>query len=195
MLIVAIPKSASSSLLETLGKLHKLPTKQDNSLVRNLPISNEFEFIHKYHGCMREIDVKFVNRWTGNDGFFKNHVLPTKNNLELLKGKKKVVLLRSVEDVILAYMRERDKFNDKYRRKEFKACKSEIQWLNMAKEIGLFSDLVKFNEFWKSDNSDKLIIQYHSLIKNPQNVINDVEEYFGLTKSKNVKLSRKRYTR
>jgi hypothetical protein len=195
MLIIAIPKSASTSLMDTLGKLHKKPAYQKSKLVERHPVSTEFKFIHKYHRDMKEIDENLVKKWESDKDFYKQHILPTINNMELLKNTKKIILLRSADNVIYGYKRERDKFSDKYRRREFKFCKSDEQWLKKAKEIGLYDDLIKFNELWEKNDSDKLIVYYDDLIKEPKKEINRIEEYLGLPVSNNVKLSRMRYTR
>jgi hypothetical protein len=195
MLIIAIPKSASTSLMDTLGRLHKKPAEQKTDLIANNPISDEFKFIHKYHRDMRELNIDIIKKLSNKNSLYKQHILPTKNNMELLKNTKKIILLRKTKEVIIGYKREFNKTNDAYNRKDFRVCNTDKDWIDKAKKIGLFDDLFNFNQRWKKDDSDKLIIYYDDLIKNPKKEINKIEKYFGLPQSKKVVLSKKRYTR
>jgi len=195
MLICAIPKSSSTSMMQTLGELHGLSFDQDNNNVRFLPKSEEFMFVHRYHGCMRELNVEFVDKWTNGNMIWKNHVLPTKNNLALLDDKKKVILLRrDIMQIILAYKRA-EHTNIHRRRREFRGCRTDQEWINRAIEIGLYSDLVKFNDKWLSHEGDKLVVYYEDVMDDQQREVNRIEGYFGLSISDNVEYAKRRWSR
>lgn len=196
MLIVAIPKSASTSLQKTLEKLHRIDSFQDNSIRIN-PVPQESNAIHKYHPDMRELTPKEVELFNRDDFFYKQHVFPSKNNMLLLRNIKKVILLRNTVEVIQAYRRGAlakshvllENFS-----KEF----DEMTWINRAKELGLYQDLELFNKRWRSFSQDKntLIVSYKELVASPNREINKIEDFFGIKRTaKKIELVKKRYSR
>lgn len=105
MLIVAIPKSASTYLMKTFGKVKKIPAKQEFGLTENYEIPESFTCLAKNHSDIVQINSKLVNRWDNVNCVYKQHTPPTENNLSHLKNVKKIVLLRTPEQVLLAYRR------------------------------------------------------------------------------------------
>ncbi len=80
MLIIAIPKSASTSLMVTLGELHKISSTQDFSIKSNeLPKGSNI--IHTVHSDIREITQENVNKFNQRNMFYKQHIFPSDNNL------------------------------------------------------------------------------------------------------------------
>lgn len=190
-----MPKTSSTSLMETMGRLHNLPYIQDNDHVRHLPISTEFRFIHRYHGCMREMTKDFFDKWTEDDIVHKNHILPTINNLNLLKDKKKVVLLRSdIDQAVLAYKRAQQKKIHAPRR-EFRVCKTDDDWLSRAIEVGMYGDLENFRDRWEEDDGERFLLYYEEVVSDPKFWINEVEKYFGLSVSDSVVYAKRRWSR
>ena len=88
MLIIAIPKSASTSLLRTLGINHSLPFTQDFKLNEEYTVPTSYEFLGKLHSDCINIDQALVKKWTNSKGFYKQHIPPTQNNLKQLRDKK-----------------------------------------------------------------------------------------------------------
>lgn len=195
MLIIAIPKSASTSLLKTLGKIHKLETTQSNEFKEN-PVPESTEILHKYHTDVREVSQENVLDFQSKSIIYKQHIYPSKNNLAQLASTKKIILLRNTKDVILAYKRGIEKkVHNKV--EGFSENMEEDEWLECAKGIGLSSDLNSFYTIWKNiDDELTLVVHYEELIKNTSKEINRIENFLGLKRTKKkIKLSKKRYTR
>lgn len=194
MLIIAIPKSASTSLLKTLGKLHKIPVEQ-SSFPQN-PIPKEYKLIWRYHGDFRNIDDEKVGIFENERKFFKQHIPPTENNIRLLKHVKKVILLRKPEEIIKAYYRAEKKKIHKPRL-EFNKLKNESDWLILAKKNGLYEDLKKYYDNWKVHNDEySILFNYEEIINDPKDVINRIERFFNLPITEgNFKLAKERYSR
>lgn len=107
MLIVAIPKSASTSLLATLSNVHGLPAEQLFQLKTSVP--RELRLLHKYHSDMRELGDAEIQSLTRPNRIHKQHIPPTVNNLNRLSGVRKVLLLRTPKGVVEAYHRAETK--------------------------------------------------------------------------------------
>lgn len=194
MLIIAIPKSASTSIMKTLGKIHRIKAIQDFSFADN-PIPDNVNILNKYHSDIREITSKEVSKFSSSKILYKQHIFPTSNNLKLLQSIKKVILLRDTIEIILAY--RRGAYKKVHTLEEFSLKSDQNKWIERAKEIGLYSDLEYFNRKWK-ENSDHntLFIEYSDLIETPHTVLNKVEEFFNLPVTRNsFTLSKARYSR
>jgi hypothetical protein len=198
MLIVAIPKSASTSLMRTLGNLHNIPAVQ--IFPKN---SKEFPYpstkiLHLYHSDMREITDDFATKIASSKEIFKQHIPPTTDNLGLLSNVKKVILLRNPEQIIEAYYRaEITKIHKP--RQEFKDCKTLKDWKETARKNGLLNDLVWFHDTWieesKRNSEINLVIKYSELLHNTKETINLVEQHFELPIADKVSLAKERYSR
>lgn len=193
MLIIAIPKSASTSLLDTLGKQHKL--KNNQLFFKDFPIPSEYKILGKYHSDIREFDASTIQLFYDPKIIYKQHIPPTENNLKFLENRKKVILLRDPKEIIEGYWRaEKKKIHEP--RKEFSGVNSKDEWHNRAAEIGLIDEINNFYTSWSNRRDDfTLQITYEELIKNPIRVINEIESFFLLPLSKNITLSKKRYSR
>lgn len=196
MLIIAIPKSASTSLLRTLGSQHNIPSTQEFDLKKKHPIPNTFTQIAKLHSDCVIISNHLVNKWTRDNKFYKQHIPPTDENLLLLSGKKKVILLREPKEIILAYRRGQlsgvhSKING------FEGCHTEAEWLSRALENGIFQELSLFYDKWRTQkNMQSLIIHYVDLINDPTKVINDISEFYSLRADFiDISLEKSRYSK
>ena len=196
MLIIAIPKSASTSLMKTLGQLHQLPAQQEYQL-DTLAAPAGSRVLHQYHSDMGELTLAEVDKWTAADQIFKQHVFPSPNNLALLRDHPKVVLLRDPEEIALAYRRGAHKrvhplLNG------FTLEMSETEWLAQARRIGLLADLDAFTERWLEHSlPDKtLFLRYEDYVANPKASINAAERVFGLPiTQESVTAAKARYSR
>ena len=197
MLIIAIPKSASTSLMDTLGKIHKILAQQ--LFIKELPIPKELSILYKLHSDMREYSKKEIDIFTQNNKIYKQHIPPTKNNLLLLRDKKKVILLRNCDEIISAYWRaEISGIHSNFRKKFNLKVSSKEEWFEQSKKSGLYNDLKFFYKGWikESNNLNCLIVTYNQLINDPKKVINKIERFFDLHISKDfIELSKKRYSR
>jgi len=196
MLIVSIPKSASTSLLDTFGKLHALPSQQ--LTFKHYEKSDLFPLLGKYHPDAKLLGSSELHEFALDDKLYKQHVLPTADNLSLLKNIKKVVLLRNPYDIVLAYRRAELK-SIHGKKSEFEGKVTEGEWLQAAENNGLLNELKKFNNKWIKEaekNSDVLIIHYRELTKDTHKVINKMEAFYNLpVTTKKIALSKKRYSR
>lgn len=197
MLVVAIPKSASTSLMDTLGKLHDLPARQ--VFFRDHPMPAGMSLLPKYHSDIREFTPNEIQRFMDSSAVYKQHIPPTANNLSLLKGHKKVVLLRPPMEIVEAYWRaEKKRLHEP--RAEFEGAGTIEAWNARAGENGLLSDLALFHDGWtreaQSETECVLTVAYAELIGDAASVINRVERFFGLPETNGtIELSKKRYSR
>lgn len=179
MLIIAIPKSASTSLLMTLKKYHKIDATQ--TFYKDFPKPTNTKFIHQLHSDIRTLTDEQVALFQDPNHFYKQHIFPSKENLDLFSDVKKVILLRDPIDILGAYRRGAKKgvhnlipgFDQNWNKE---------QWLQKAKEVGLWDDLVNFSTKWK-ENSNKentLFINYSEYVDDPTATLNKVEKFFGL---------------
>ena len=194
MLIIALPKTASTSLINTLKKL-KYNAKTKTGLVHTHNIPNEFTNFSSMHSDMVEIDKILIDTFTNSQNFFyKQHIPPTKNNISLLKNKKVVLLLlskeKNVDDIVLSYWRHMKKHND-IGEKKIIGDLNEQEWLIKTKKTNLYNEIYNFNKFWLDNSKNKLVIYKKDLIKDPTTNINMILNYFGKSKiEKNIVLEK-----
>lgn len=194
MLIIAIPKSASTALIKTIGKLHGLATEQ--TFFGDSPIPRSYRILWYFHSDMRELSVQQAKSFSDKRCFFKQHVPPTKNNISLLSNAQKVILLRSPEDVIAAYWRG-TKTGVHDRLEGFEGLQTLGQWMSKAIDTGLLSDLEHFYTTWKNQESETtLIIMYEELMNDPTWVVRRIESFFNLPDTEGrIELVKARYSR
>lgn len=196
MLIVAIPKSASTSLAATLSDLHKVPFIQQKLF--DFPCPSSTKLIHSWHSDMRELSEEFVENLSSKSKIWKQHIPPTPNNIRLLAQHKKIVLLRNPKDIVAAYYRAEIK-GIHAPRSEFLSCHSSLDWLNVSHDNGLYNDLNWFYENWEeevnSNPDNNLLIDYSTLLNDAQSTINSIENFLELPLSDNVSLLKRRYSR
>jgi hypothetical protein len=197
VLIVTIPKSAGTSLLDTLGRLHpQIPARQTFDASR--PVPDRFAMIARYHSDVREYDAARIADFCAADRLFKQHIPPTPGNLGLLRGRPVVVLLRDVAAVVEAYRRA-DERGIHTARPEFRGVVGTAGWAARAAEIGLTAQLRDFDTGWRTaaDASAQILcVQTADLLADPTAVVRRIEAHLGLPVSRGpVELSRKRYSR
>ena len=180
MIIIAIPKSASTSLMLTLGKYHRMKAKQDFSFSEN-QIPEKCEILYRLHSDVRELRDRDVTRLAVPNRVYKQHIYPSPNNIAKLSKVKKVVLLRPADEIIPAYKRGAIKL-DYSLLPGYDLDMSDQQWLEKSKTDGLFSDLLYFNNGWKEKAQPDytLFVDYQDYLHKPQEVTNKIEEFFGL---------------
>ena len=200
MLIIAIPKSCSTSLMETLGRLHDLPAEQINLLpIEKPPL---YRLLSEIHYDQADLTTDLVEAFMSRGRLYKQHVLPTSNNLRLLHGLRKVVLLRQPKDVVASYRRavmagmvlDPNKGPGRVRQL-MGGHRTEGDWLERSREIGLLDELTRFFDGWAKNDDDQLVVHYDDLLRSPGAIVNQIEDYFELQRSHDVSLSKKRYSR
>lgn len=181
MLLIAQPKSASTSLLFTLGKIAKLKVVQGSGSRADRKCEG-FEEIQKCHSIMGEKNYLFLNN-IANDRtkIYREHILPMIKHMEDLKEIKNpfIVLLRNPGDSFDSYCRMFDKNGNK--------------WTNRKR---LLEDLKIFHfNYLKISCSIKnmMIIFYRDLILNYNDVMKDILNKLGL-KGRIIPLQKIKYT-
>ncbi len=193
MLLVAIPKSASTSLMTTLGRIHDLPSEQVElrDLVRPPGIRN----LHRHHPDIVELDGPTVERLVGPGHLYKQHIPPTANNVARLADHRIVVLLRDPDVVVDAYLRAFKSFAMKPVGVD-RTIDME-SWRSHAEQVGLRDDVDFFHRGWRAAaaRGNVLLVEFDDLTAEPKRVLNDIERHLGLTVTgSEVELSRQRYT-
>jgi hypothetical protein len=193
MLIVAIPKSASTSLMATLGQVYQRPATQD--FFGDQAIPEGYPVLCRYHADTRLITDEQVRHWGGTDAFYKQHIIPVEPNREKLRSTRIVLLLRDPEEIILAYRRaELAELHPK--RLEFAGCSTEREWLDQASRCGLLQELHDWTRTWLDDPGEKLIIRHGELTADTNKVLDAIVDFWGLPRIQGtVELARERYTR
>lgn len=201
MLIVAMPKSGSTALVETIAELHqKNDASQvwlDNFYTKDRFIVPEaFPRMQRMHQQVVEYTEDEIDELVlDTQNFYKIHIPPTSTHLEYLKDKKYVVLLRKPEDVIAAYYRGDKSGVHPVRSIDFLCCFSEKSWKRRAKKNGYFAELEYFNTMWEAQNH-ACVVYYEELVKDPTACIQKIEAYFGLPVSEDhIQLKKARYSR
>lgn len=192
MLIIAIPKSASTSLLYTLGKMYQRPSTQlEFPDHQPCPESRQ---LHHYHPDIVNFTGVDMRNFSSSVHFYKQHILPTAHNLQLLRHLPKVILLRQPEEVVLAYRRAELQGHHQPKA-AFMNCKTDNEWLEAAAANGLLDDLRYFYDGWSLEKN-ALLLNYEDLLQHTSASIRKIEHYWRLPAfTGEISLSKKRYTR
>lgn len=87
MLIVAIPKSTSTALKRTLCCSHGL---KEGTVLTHYERIEKGNIVELGHGSMQNIKQKDVEKFKDGETLYKEHIFPTKMNIEMLKTKRKL---------------------------------------------------------------------------------------------------------
>lgn len=199
MLIVSIPKSGSTSLMETLGKAHKLEYKQLNYRDLNLggqPIDSNVLPLRQFHGDLSDIDeCHLATMADSRTTIYKQHITPSKHNLEILREKKIVVLLRDCSEIVDSYYRGFGK-NIHNMPEAFEKNGTPDEWRHFSEQHGLYASLQWWSSNWKSmKNPNWLIIEFNEITREPAQSIKKIENHFQLDFSETKKLVKARYSK
>lgn len=150
MLIIAQPKSASTSLLKTLALILKLKYKNGISRTTKDKLCEGFEELQKYHSTTHQRSFKFLKDWiTCKTIIYKDHILPTKNHIAYINkiNYPIVILIRNPEDSLNNYKRLLENYhNGKLSKAEIKELQLErLDKIDMNK---LYLDILKFHHDW-----------------------------------------------
>lgn len=108
MLLIAQPKSASTSLMWTLAHILKIAHKNGQNRRKGDKPCEEFQELQKYHGTMVKRNYNFLYDYICKPKvLYKEHILPTKRHLEIIDDVKKpvIVLIRNEDNTIESYKR------------------------------------------------------------------------------------------
>jgi hypothetical protein len=198
-LIVAIPKSASSALVETLAATHALSVDtrriRDEVLLRR-PIAPGYWHAAQFHRRdFVELDERVAGVLAARDRLAKFHFPPTPRNQAVLQRVPKVILLRDAEEIVSAYRRGEETGAWPTKSYEFAFCFSERGWQQRGRATGLSDELRRFAEGWRAHDGDKLVLESSELIAEPARSLARVEAYLGLPPSGLSALRHERFSR
>ena len=183
MLLIAQPKSASTSLTKTLSQLMKVHDSLGVAKNKNNVNCEEFQEIQKFHNNMIKRNDQFIKTvMKSKVTLFKEHLLPTKEHLELLNKYKQniVILLREPEHSLDSYIR----FFKKNKRKSY----NEEKILN---DLRLFHDRYMW---WASNKRYAIVIYYKDLINNYNNTMKKILKHYKCDIKKTIPLKKLKYT-
>ncbi len=192
MLIVATPKSASSSLLSTLASNSSMLCQQ--IFFPNLPQPDDYKILSSYHSDIRCYPDAVIQIFASPGAIYKQHIPPTPSHLEAIGGFPVVVLQRSTREIVEAYFRA-EVAGIHPPRPDLAGVKSIDSWNRRADDIGLTNEIESFNHGWKQFEGNKIVIHKDDLVQDPLNTINRIQKFWGLSLSSSVKLKKTRYSR
>lgn len=179
MLIIAQPKSGSTSLLDTLHEITGWPrpwklSGRDKRKVWDLP-----------HISMVNYSYKEMNKMANDEAIYKRHIPPTQNNVSAIKnGVKCVVLLRNPDRSLEAYERHKNPHG---------MDEGKI-WNESAKQTKLVL-LNRFNQTWKRVTLKNVFhLEFKDLIVNPTENINKILEFYNLPIVENIDFKKARFS-
>jgi hypothetical protein len=175
MLIIAQPKSASTSLMVTLAKILKVGFSPVGT---NKNRSEKFKILASCYRNMRVRPKLFFKQLIDGEKVFKDHTLPLEEHIEYIKeiGKPVILLLRKPGDCFDCHIRLFDANNNqKTDRKELK------------------KDIKKYYDDWsKVDDDIFLKIYYKDLVIDYYNTMKKILDHLGQPEI--IPLEKRRYT-
>lgn len=176
MLIAAMPKTASTSLIYSLQNITKKAIKPYVEKEGFVKYSQEFKELAKYHKSMYCKSYEwFLEMAKDKETIYREHVLPEDKGFDFLRGTK--------ERVVVLYRNPYHVF-DNYRR----LSKPEYTKKLLA-ELCIMRD--RYIEL-KSDN--KLYLSYRDLVKHPEEALKSIIDFWGLEIKDKMILQKKKYT-
>lgn len=182
MLLIAQPKSASTSLANTIsliGNLHcKLGIKKDSIDVA----SEGFGEIQKYHDNMIERSPVFIKQTIcGKKTIFKEHLLPTDRHLRIIEkfNTRFIILLRDVDHSYDSYKRLFEKNNKDFDKKQ------------------LYQDILDFHNrwmWWDSRQKNSKIVYYEDLILSYNATMKKILSWYKIKYKKIIPMLKCKYT-
>lgn len=198
MLIVAMPKTASTSVMVTLGRLAGLPSTQ--LMFPAEPWPRGWFVVPRFHRDMRELNAERASAFRSSDHIYKQHVIPTSNNLEHLAGIPVVLLTRDPRDIVGAYRRVVElkgggEGAGRVMRHEFDGLETADEWERRADEMGLLDELNRFRDIWL-EQPGTLAVSFEELTGDPTNAVRKMQAHLGLDVTRDsIELEKMRWSR
>lgn len=184
MLLIAQPKSASTSLMWSLSEILKVPLKNGHNRCSEDKDCEGYKQLQIYHGTMVKRCREYLRWYIKKDIIYKEHILPTQEHLKYIEdiGEPVVVLLRNPAECIASYKRVLSVIPDK-----------KIDFEEMEKELQLFYD--KYMQL--TNNPLYMIITYKDIVEDFIETIKKVIVHYKRDVPINVdqyRLQRRNYT-
>jgi hypothetical protein len=186
MLLIGQPKSASTSLMQTIAKMANVTPKNGQNKKNGDVKCKGFEEIQKYHGTTVQRSKQFLEAHIMNRTWlYKEHILPTNRHLKILNeiNENIVVLLREPKGILNSYKRVFSVLPE---------VNNKINWNNLYKEIEHF-----YNTYRNLKNEKYLIVYFKDIVLNFHEEIKKIFKHYKLELPKNYKkfqLAKRNYT-
>lgn len=197
MLIVAIPKSGSSSLIKSLCDQHKIEdgtARLRSKYQRVKDRVKAYYRLSKWHSEIVDLPEGWASETQSKTSLFKHHFPPTEHNQKILKAQKIVILLRDPIDVVKSHFKGDQSGVFPLQSEDFLLCLNEESWIKKAEDIGLLQELQLFYDGWKDYQGEALILYYDDLVQSPLETCNKIEEFWDLKISSSVDFAREKYS-
>ena len=183
-MIIALPKSASTSLMRSIAKALKIKDQNGISRVKDNPElrCDDFSEMQKFYGTTSKRTLEFLRLWIGRrDVIYKEHLLPTKEHIEYVRkiSKPVIILTRFPTDSIDNHKRTVQAYHDgKLTAKEKRGLViEEMILLDMDK---LQADFEAFNDGWiNAKLPNALYITFEELVLYPHVTLKKVLNHLG----------------
>ncbi len=202
MLLIATPKSASTSLMRTLAERLRLEAYMGaegvgRETIQSLEPSPGFPHLHTFHGSdFKELSQDVARFMAGRGCVYKVHAAPTPRNRRLLADAPKVLLHREPREIVTAWRRAVIQ-GIHHRLRPFEELQTEVEWLARAEAIGVIGkdgELERFRDGWLEE--DVLEIRFSDLVADPDRTVRAIERHWGFqSPAAPVTLAREKYTR
>lgn len=181
MLLIAQPKSASTSLMRTIAEMAGIGYQNGkNRIVGDIKCEG-FTQTQKYHGTTVRRSQDYLQFHINNrKSVYKEHILPTEHHIDILRKVKGnfVVLIRDPDEVIDAYKRI------------FEVIKLDINMEMLYNESRDF-----YYSYVNYGKNNGLVIEYKNLVLDFEKVIEQIFEHYNLEiKTRLTKLLKYNYT-
>ena len=197
VLIIAMPKSASSSLARTLARHHGLDERNDDINAEHPP-----QFLDR-HLLLQELhpfpDVPSEELRTivaDGSALRKLHLFPTPGVQSAIADGRTVVLLREPMAVVDAEFRA--VVNGIHRRTPSMPRTTSIaRWRTVAVEKGLLDSLEELRESWRalaSGHPGVLLLDFREVMSDPSEALSRCAEHLGIPVPDELPLLRERYS-
>ena len=198
MLIIAMPKSASSSLARTLARAHGLDERNDELNADHPPqfvdrhlLAQEF---HPYPAVPTEVLRSIA---TDPRRLNKLHLFPTPAVLEAVRGTPVVVLLRDPADIIDAEFRARVTGIHPPTR-SMPRVGSLRGWRRAAIRGGLLTSLEELEAGWieaaTRTPDELLVVRHRDVLDDPDGTLGACQQFLGLPEVAGLTLLKERWT-
>jgi hypothetical protein len=182
MLLIAQPKSASTSLLKTLAKIIGVKAANGFGKKGKWELCEGFTELQKYHDTTIKRKKPFLNFWLSHKtALLKEHILPTEHHKKIIKESNKhvVILLRNPTTCYHNYVRMIDDF--KQGRLPDKVIKELMPWrFFKIDQFQFYQDIKDFNAGWQGfDYDKKLIVTFEQLILKYKQTMRKILKHYG----------------
>ena len=184
MLLIAQPKTASTSFMHSLAEIMKVPFKNGHNRKAGDVNCQGYEQLQIYHGTMVKRSKAYLKAYIENGVLYKEHILPTPEHLKYIEevGKPVVVQIRNPAECIASYKRVLSVIPDK-----------QIDFDVMEKELELFRETY----LQLTNNEIYMIIDYKDIVEDFTETVKKVIKHYGRAVPTNVdqyKLQKRNYT-